>query len=99
MHIPASIKTRFTLGIAVVLLHYAAWRFGVFLIHHDHDVEGFGAHFFFTTFGLRWYIVTAVCIYSFVRRFALAKHQWDVYGPLLSVLSAELMYLEIQKYV
>ena len=99
MHIPVSIKTRFTLGVAVVLLHYVAWRFGVFLIHHDHDVEGFGAHFFFTTFDLRWYVLAGVCIYSFVRRFAFSKHEWDIYGPILAVLSSALMYLEIQKYV
>jgi hypothetical protein len=94
-----SIKTRFTLGVAAVLLHYAAWRFGVFLIKHDHDVEGFGAHLFFMTFDIRWYVVAAVCIYSFVRRFATQKREWDVYGPILSLVSAALMYLEIQKYV
>ncbi len=99
MHIPVSIKSRLTIGVAVALLYYAAWRFGVFLIHHDHDVEGFGAHFFFTTFDIRWYVVAAVCIYSVARRFVLRPHKWDVYGPILAVLFSALMYLEIQKYV
>jgi len=97
MHISVSIKSRFTIGVAVALLNYVAWRFGVFLIHLE--MEGFGAYFFFTTFELRWYVAAAVCIYSFVRRFALRPHEWDVYGPILAVLFSVLMYLEIQKYV
>lgn len=99
MHIPVSIKSRFTLGVAVSLLYYLAWRLAVLLISVDQNVEGLGAHFFIGVFYIRWYVVAAVCIYSFVRRFALQKHEWDIYGPPLAVLSAVLIYLEIQKYL
>jgi len=99
MNIPASIKSRFTLGVTVVLLHYIAWRLGVFLMNHDNEVEGFGEHVTFITFYSRWYVVAAVCLYSLARRFALSKHEWDIYGPPLAFLSATLMYLEIQRYV
>lgn len=98
MHIPTTIKSRFTLGVALVLLHYAAWRLAVVLIHFDHNVDGFGVSFLFTMVALRWYVVTSVCVYSLVRRFALQKHQWDIYGPPLALLSASAMYLEALKY-
>ena len=54
---------------------------------------------FCTVFILCWHVVAGVCAYSVLRRFMLKPHQWDLYGPPLSVLSACLMYLEIQKYV
>jgi hypothetical protein len=91
-------NARFTLGVAVVLLHYAAWRFAVILIHYDHDVEGFGASLVFTTIAVRWYVFAGVCAYSFVRRFVLPKHEWDIYGPPLAFFSAGIMYLEALKY-
>ena len=99
MSVVAAIKTRFTLGVVVALMHYIAWRFAVLLIRYDHDIEGFGAHFFFGIVYVRWYVVAAVCIYSFIRRFVLREREWDIYGPPLAALSAVLMYLEIQKYI
>jgi hypothetical protein len=98
MQISATIKSRFTLGVALVLFHYAAWRVAVVLIHFDHNVEGFGANFLFTTVTLRWYVVASACLYSLLRRFALRKHQWDIYGPPLALVSAAAMHLEALKY-
>ena len=99
MQILRIIKTRFTLAVLVVLLHYAVWRLGVFLIHHETEVEGFGARLFFATFGLRWYVVAGAFLYSVIQRFAMKIHEWDIYAPPLALLSAALIWLEIQKYV
>ena len=99
MHIPPNIKARCTFAVLGVLLHYATWRFGVFLIHHETDVEGFGERLLFATFSLRWYVVAEAFVYSVLRRFALKKHEWDIYSPPLALLSAALMSLEIQRYV
>lgn len=99
MQVLLSIRNRFTIGVGLALFHYLAWRVAVFGIHHSTEVEGAAADFFFTVFSIRWYVVAGVCVYSVLRRFVLRPHQWDLYGPPLSVLSASLMYLEIQKYV
>jgi hypothetical protein len=99
MQIPLTIRNRFTIGVGLALLHYLAWRVAVFGIHHSNEVEGPAADFFFTVFTIRWYVVAGVCAYSVLRRFVFRPHQWDLYGPPLSLLSACLMYLEIQKYV
>jgi hypothetical protein len=99
MHIPASSKARFTVAVVVVLLHYATWRLGVFLLRHETSVEGFGSWLFFAAFGLRWYVVVGAFAYSVLQRFAMRKHEWDIYAPPLAVLSAALMWLEIQQYI
>ena len=98
MRIPTGIKTRFTLGVAIVLLHYAVWRLAVILIRYDHDVEGFAENLLFTTVSLRWYVFALVCTYSIARRFAMRKHEWDIYGPPLAFFSAGTMHLEALKY-
>jgi hypothetical protein len=98
MRLPASITTRFTIGVGVVLLHYALWRFAVILIHYDNDVEGFAANLVFSTVSLRWYVFAAVCAYSVLRRFAMRKRQWDIYAPPLAFFSAGIMYLEATKF-
>lgn len=98
MHVADHIKMRFTLGVGLVLLHYAVWRCAILLIHYVPNVEGFAANLLFTTVAARWYVVAAVCAYSLLRRFALQKHQSDLYGPPLAVLSAGTMYLEALKY-
>jgi hypothetical protein len=98
MRLPASITTRLTIGVGVVLLHYAVWRFAVLLIRYDHDVEGFAANLLFSTVSLRWYVFAVVCAYSVLRRFVMRKRQWDIYAPPLAFFSAGIIYLEAIKY-
>lgn len=98
MQVLTAIKSRFTIGVALVLLHYGVWRLAVVVIHFDNNVEGFGAGLLFTTVALRWYVVAAVCVCALLRRFVFQKHQWDIYGPPLALVSAAAMYLDALKY-
>src|SRR6185369_1555395 len=46
MQFRSSIRRRFTIGVALALLHYVAWRVAVFGIHHSNEVEGAATEFF-----------------------------------------------------
>jgi hypothetical protein len=98
MTIPLSMKTRCSLGVVAVALYFVAWLLAEVNVVYGSSLQVFTSCGL-ALFNVRWHVVAGACVYSVVRRFASKKHRWDLYGPLLALLSAVLIEWETLRYV
>ena len=89
---------RCSLGTLAVVLYFLAWLLAEVTVVYASNLQVVTSCCL-ALFSVRWYVVAGTCVYSVIRRFAFKQHQWDLYGPLLAVLSAVLIEWETLRYV
>ena len=78
------------------IANFTVWQLGAFLNLFGGWLDSVGARLCVITYGTAWVILAVAIVYSVVRRFVLARRQWDFYGPVCAGLALMIMYWQIE---